>query len=128
MKKATPFNQLRLWWPAFGIGVPITSYGYPGDSCGTFTAGGPGYVFYVQKEYDCWVSPEGFKVPLSGCALSAVQNGVLVDLGEKFSFTQLPNGRVQINLLTDAGDYGYNIRMANPEDLFIVGEYFEDDD
>lgn len=128
MIKAIPFNQLRLWWPSFGMGIPITAYGYPGDRRGTVVAGGTGYLFYAQKEYDCWVTPDGSKIPLEGCTLRVTRDGRIVGQYKDFSFTQLQDGYVQVNIKTGKDDYSYTVMMRDPANLSIAGECFEDDD
>lgn len=128
MIKTIPFNQLRLWWPSFGMGIPITSYGYPGDRRGTVIAGGTGYQFYAQKEYDCWVAPDGLKIPLDGCTLLVTVDGKLTEQYQNFSFTQLLDGHVQVNIKTGKDDCSYTVMMCNPTNLSIAGECFEDDD
>ena len=127
MRVRIPIKDLKLWWPAWQIAIPITSYGYaaPGHQ-GKIQAAGEDYTFYVDPELDSFWVKEGEFLPLSGAALICLINPAAPVRITYNSFSVLEDGKVQVNYTED--DCAYQVSKFSAADCYIEGESYSEDD
>lgn len=128
MRVRIPIKDLKLWWPAWQMAVPINAYGFsaPGH-IGKIRASGEDYDFYVDPELDSFWVKEGEFLPLSGAALICLFNPAAPERVQYTSYCICTNGRVQVNYTDDNGS-SFNVRHYALEDLYIEGESYSEDD
>lgn len=130
MRVRIPLKDLKLWWPAWQIAIPITSYGYPVPGRpGKIQASSEDYTFYVDPEMDSLLVKQGEFLPLSEAALICVVNPVAPSRIPYTSFSVNSSGKVQVNhLVIDEYGTSYDVRSYNVKDLYIEGESYSEDD
>ena len=128
-----PLKQLFLWTPSIGPSdrscAHITSYGFPGKTISgvkTLCAAGANYIFYVDPETDCWLTPDGKLLPIIDTTLLSRPGAP--ELVQPFraagwTFIVSKDGNVQINTETEGN--GYVVRMYKLDDLYVEGEAFD---
>lgn len=128
MRVRIPLKNLKLWWPAWQMSIPITAYGFdaPGRE-GKIRASGTDYDFYVDPELDSFWVKEGEFLPLSGAALICLFNPNAPERVQYTSYSICTNGKVQVNY-TDNDGFAFSIKMFDLKDLYIEGETYSEDD
>lgn len=115
MKQKLSLKECKLWWPAWGQGIPFASYGYFRE------VSGEGYRFRVDPEIDSWLCPDGSLMPINSAVLADCDEGPI----EWTSFTIMSDGRVQVNFQVDKTDgNGYRVSFYPLEALYFEGETF----
>lgn len=128
MRVRIPLKDLKLWWPAWQMAIPITAYGFdaPGHE-GKIRASGIDYDFYVDPELDSFWVKEGEYIPLSEAALMCLFNPAAPERVQYTSYSICANGKVQINYTNNDG-FAFSIKMFDLKDLYIEGETYSEDD
>lgn len=130
MRVRIPLKDLKLWWPAWQIAIPIKEYGYPAPGHpGKVQAADDDYTFFVDPEMDSLWVKQGEFLPLSEAALICVVNPAAPARLQYTSFSILSSGRVQVNCkVADEHACSYEVYGYNIEDLYIEGESYSEDD
>lgn len=116
-KTKIPLSFCKLWWPAWYMGIPFTSYGYNGGG----RISGPGYHFDVDREVDCWIGIESdVFMPVESSSLYHLDNRIACE-----SFTILPGKRaVQVNMHEPDSKHSYVVKFYPLDEMYMVGDTF----
>ena len=116
-------TNLKLWWPAWQMGIPFRSFGYQGHR----GISGEGYSFDVDTTMDSWLCEDGALMPIETAKLYRDN----ID-GARFpikwtSFTIVDSKHVQVNYVLPHSDQ-YNVNYYKPEEIYFEGETYREDE
>lgn len=114
-----PLAELKLWWPAFQMGIPVESFGYQGNYIY-----GEGYRFKFDPEMDSFLVKQGEFLPVADASLVCLSKLGALDFE---SFTILKDtGQVQINSRGSTG--GSIVKFYPLSQIYVQGESYTEDD
>ena len=116
MLSRLPIKDLKLWWPAWQIGIPINGFGhYDGKR-----VSGTGYIFDIEPEMDSWLCPDGKLMPMITAKLYS--NGEYID----YTSCSVIGDLIQVNKYHKIG--GYSIYTIKLVDAYFEGEAYAEDE
>lgn len=116
-----PLRTLKLWWPAWQMGIPFTSYGYES------AVKGEGYRFDVDEEMDSWLCANGHLMPINTSVLHAATPKGFEPLTNAKSFS-IEGKRVQVNFSIAGLPHAYSCKWYDLDELYFIGDAYEQDE